>query len=234
MTKTTYAKEFERAILVDDKFLRRVGDLIVNHEGHVTCKVWLSDAATISGLSLDELIAFPNTNSRRIVRIDVATDYADPLRTDLSLRGDSVYADPVRYEVVGSDKDATYVSSELDKLLGGVFQWYSPLAVVQGFHFALGGALFTLGVGALGAAVSMHSALWSVVGFLICGVVFGYSGMVRWLMLRAIFAIGDGVERAARVKARRWQIASIVLIVLALGIIVNLVSNVVFDKFFKS
>jgi hypothetical protein len=232
MSTTTYDKEFEKAFVIEEKGLRRIGDLITQHKGHIECTAWFSDASQMTGLTLNELLALPNPSTRQIVRIDVDTLYSDPLRVRVSLKNE-FYLAPVSYRVLGDNKDAIYVAGQLDKLLEQAFQPYSPFAVILGYHFFIGGILQTAGVVLLGVAVQSHKLAYGMLGaFLVVGT-WLYIPVVRRIMPKGVFAIGDGVERTASLKSRRMQAFSVLFVALILGFIVSLASNWFFENIIK-
>ncbi len=232
MATTTYEKEFEKAFLIDEKIFRRICELIEKHEGQIVCTAWFSDDAKIEALTMDEVLALPNSKGRQIVHLEIETSYRCPLRVDLNLRNDTHLA-PVSYRVVGDDKDATYVSGELEKLLKETFQSYSILTVIRPPHFVLGGAIQMVGFGLLGYAIDRRNIGLGVVAIFIVVGIYLYSRTVHWLMPPGIFALGDGAERAAQLKGRRLQAVSILLVALGLGFFVNFASAWIFDKIFR-
>jgi hypothetical protein len=134
MAVTTVAREYDKAFCVDDKFFTRVEKLATDPAGALRVEIWLSDSSSIENLTITDLIAFPNLSSRRIVRVELETHHAAVTSFHLTMRNEGFIA-PASYRIVGKDKDATYLSAELDKLLRDAFTWYSHFSILSQFAF---------------------------------------------------------------------------------------------------
>jgi len=120
MSVTTYEKSFCASFSVDDKFFKRLEGLAPNP---LKATVELSDGATIDQLSISDLLDLPNPRSRQILRVNVTTsNYLARPKLEVSLG--RVFA-PISYSITGDDKTASYLSTQLDRLLRDHVNWYS-------------------------------------------------------------------------------------------------------------
>jgi hypothetical protein len=113
---TTCSKQIYKALVVDEKFFRRLADLVQSHQANPVFAVTLSDDSSIDGLTVDELVELHNTRFRAIVDADLVPDHTSNLKVRVRLRGK--FAETTcSYEVVGNEKDATYIALEIDRLI---------------------------------------------------------------------------------------------------------------------
>jgi hypothetical protein len=235
MAKTTYEKDYQRAFSATATFFRRLCELIVAHKEQPKFKIWLSDSSTVENLVLDELLAFPNSSNRQIKRIELETGYASSLRVSVDLRTQDHFA-PISYRVVGNDKDSTYVSSEIDKLLTTIIrsQAYSYFAAMPTQHRALWWSVLQIvgGMG-LGVGFAQGSLPLMLLGVFFTLISLVYGRLARALMPQGHFEIGDGIERAGQIAARRVKFLSFILSGIVIALAVNIGSSYLYDRYLK-
>jgi hypothetical protein len=145
MAVTTVDREYNKAFCVDEKFFTRIEKLAIDPAGALQVEIWLSDSSSIDKLTIADLITFPNLSSRQIIRVDLETPHAAVTRLHLTMRSED-YIAPASYQIVGKDKDATYLSAELDKLLRDAFVWYSYISLLSGGLIVISISVIFLGL----------------------------------------------------------------------------------------
>lgn len=234
MGKTTFDKEFRKAFVVNNHFFERLSGIITSHGGACEAKIYLSNSSVIDNLTLDEVCAFPNMRHRCIMRIDVSSSYSDPLRIGLKLRNDRSI-DPIEYQVIGNDKDATYVSAEIEKLLRTTFRWYSYIAAMppthQGFLYLI---LMTLISAFAFLAGSTSNFLWFIPAIVCAALAWGGYGFVATRLFPVgIFFIGDGIQRASKLEKTRAAVFYFLAVTVTLTLVLGVSVNILYDKYWK-
>jgi len=162
MSVTTYERTIFKAISIDDQFIRRLFELIEKHGGKPTAKVWLSNDSTINELSVDELVALPNSKHRYIKDLKISTSYRDPLKVNIIFKG-KFGEDTISYDVSGDEKDATYVSVELDRMIRDATRSISYFSSMPMVHrivwWFLLGTIIPLAPSAL-LVLNVHIGAW--------------------------------------------------------------------------
>jgi hypothetical protein len=165
------------------------------------------------------------------LQVHVSTRYDAATKLTLRLTGDS-FPSPILYTIVGDDKDAQYLSSELDRLLRDHFQWYSglntipvELKLIVALILLTGGA-FCIVFGSVSIKVGdrvlpPHEFLrW--IGILMVLIPPLYYSIRKTSFPTATFSIGDGIARAHKVENFRRGVISIVFVAIGVGLIVQL------------
>jgi hypothetical protein len=242
MAVTTVAREYDKAFCVDDKFFTRVEKLATDPAGALRVEIWLSDSSSIENLTITDLIAFPNLSARRIVRVDLETHHAAMASFHLTMRSEDFIA-PASYRIVGKDKDATYLSAELDKLLRDAFTWYSHFSILSGWLIAICFSVIALGlmaelIGLVGMKTNAGEILVrsntyvAIIAAVIVIITALYLFVRKRLFPVSTFRIGDGVIRANKSESVRHAIASIVFGGVILGLLVHVFGSRIYDVVF--
>src|ERR1700734_3248732 len=108
MPVTTVDQSYWKAFSVDAAFFNRFEKLVTESEDALRARLWLSDSSRIDDLTIRQLNEFPNLHSRQIRRLDISNPRDSATRLHFTRRGDSFVA-PVIYEIVGDDKEASYL-----------------------------------------------------------------------------------------------------------------------------
>lgn len=233
MSSTTFTKEYYKAFVADPVFFERLNKLLSGNGIHATISAKMSDSSQIDGLSIDEFTQLPNSKNRRILSAEIGSDYKDDLRLNLILNRE--YGAPITFRIVGDDKNASYVTSELEKLLKERFQAHSYFSAMppkhRGFWWA---ALQILGIGLIGLPFVLPQFKWAgMIGATVIWIPNLYWPVMRRIVPSAVFEIGDGAERHSALKTRRRKILSLIFVLVALSIVTNVTSNILYDMFWK-
>jgi hypothetical protein len=215
-------RKFDRSFSVDDKFFNRLAQLV---DDPLRVSVKLSNDIGIDNLSIPQLLELPNSKSRRIQEVEVATSYDAGTRLSLSLSGDSM---PISYTVVGDAKNAQYLSSELTRLLHDHFQsysWFSNMSLGwKAFLTSIcwvGGMAATF-VGSQGIdQVLAPSKVIEWLGVILVVSLIAYSDRHRIFPI-ATFSIGDGVARSHKLENIRLGVLSVIFGGVVLALVVHL------------
>jgi hypothetical protein len=233
VSSTTYTKEYYKAFVAGPAFFERLEKLLSANGIHAAVTAKMSDSSQIDGLSIDEFTQLANSKNRRIMSVEISSGYKDELRLNLVLNRE--YGAPITFRVVGDDKNASYLASELEKLLRERFQKHSYFSAMppvhRGFWWA---ALQILGVGLVATSFLVPRFAWvGLVGAFVVWIPQLYWPIVRRIIPSAIFEIGDGAERHAAVEARRRRALSLIFVLIGLAIATNIASNILYDTFWK-
>jgi hypothetical protein len=192
MPKTTYDKDVWRAVSINERFLRAVYAFVDAEEKPPKkpplFSVYLSDGARIENLTIDELVALPNSATRAFTRIDFETDFIAQPR--LRLRIDNSSSSTVTYSVSGNDKDASYISGEIDKLLKDCYQPFSYFFKMPPYHQGVWSGV--LGAGVVGlpfVGLVKDLPLASLAGFLIFLAASFFGRIAPWMMPPVTFEV---------------------------------------------
>ena len=241
MTATTFDREYNKASCVDENFFKRVEKLASDPAGPLEVTLWLSDSSRINELTVDDLIVFPNVRSRQIVRVDIETPYRAETKVRLTIRSDDFIA-PISYQIVGDDKEAMYLSAELDKLLRDSFVWHSYLSVLNvGLILA---AFFVIFLGLMAQLLGFVGMTSSATGEVIVApnlylkiipLFFIIPTILFWVVRKRVFpaitfCMGDGVVRANKAASARQVIASTIFG----GVVVGLLVHVFGSQLYKA
>lgn len=234
MATTTVDKRFRKAFIVERRFFERFAEVVASHGANLHADITLSDSSKIEKLTVPELLDFANMPHRAIIKIELAGEYRDPLRVSLTLINDREDT-PISYRVVGNDKDATYVSGEIEKLLANTFTWYSYFAAMpfthQGVWFGVLQAIWLLGINAAVFLKNQIPAVPAAIALILSWG--GYGTIVRRLFPVGIFMIGDGIGRAQALQRRRAKFFGFLFVTLILGIVVNISASAIYEKYWK-
>ena len=244
MTGTTVDREYHKAFCVDEKFFTRIEKLATDPAGVLQVRIWLSDSSRIDSITIAELIAFPNLSSRQVIRVDLETPHATATRLQLTLRSEDFIA-PASYQIMGKDKDATYLSGELDKLLRDAFVWYSHFSVLTGrlvvtYVSVVVLALIAQLVGLVGMKTAAGEVIVSSNTYVaIVAAVITLTASLFFFMRKPLFPIGtfrigDGVIRANKSASVRYAIASILFSGVILGLLVHVFGSRIYEAFFRN
>jgi hypothetical protein len=234
MSTTTFQKKYYKAFSVNQPFLERLRNFACAQNVNIRARIWLSDASTIADISVDDVIAFDNMDHRRILRIDIDSVLGAALAIHISLNSQAAL-EPVEYRVSGNDKDATYVASEIEKLLGNQFQLHSYFSAMPPFHqgawwMVLQGLwLFTLV-----EAEATSQPFWLLPGVVALGLATGgYGFLTRRIFPKGEFLIGEGIGRAEKLRSWRRRAIGFLFVVVVAGVLVNLAASILYDHYWK-
>jgi hypothetical protein len=237
---TTYSKETYVALAIDERFLRQLTELLLKHDITPKFTVKLSNDSSIDEMTLAELLDLPNTKHRAIRSLEVRSPYNSKIKVRLQLKGE-FSEQTCSYEVIGDDRDATYLASEIDRLIKDAKRSLSYFSSMPPTH--AGAWWLSLSIFPLLLLVAYYAfgapkiAALGVVYLFICIVTgtlsIAYGRIAGWFAPPIFFMIGDGVDRAVAVRKRTGSILSILFIVVTLGVIVSVFANWLFEHYLK-
>jgi hypothetical protein len=131
--KTTYEKSVCRAVSIDERFLKSLYALVNDAKSSASFTVHLSDGAKIEQLSIEELIALPNSAARAFTRLDLHNFRSAEPHLYISIDGTRMDS-TVTYSVKGSDKEASYIHGEIDRLLKDCYVPFSYFFSLPASH----------------------------------------------------------------------------------------------------
>ncbi|SRR6266566_2512630 len=222
------------AFVLNGEALERLVEILSKYSTSLQFRVSLSGGTNVYPETVEELIKLPNPEHRQITQITIESDYKSQVRVEMSLGGDSKFQS-VWLSLTAQEADVLFLDRQIEDWLATIRQWYSWLA----FH-SLGRVTAILMLLLIGLALlfpryvipyflpgkQINFDLLRVVGMvLILGVV-----MVDWLveklLPRAIFSIGAGAARYAKLGDRRkqwrlWTVATTILLGLALAVLLK-------------
>lgn len=197
--------------------------------------VELSDGSTVTTADVENVLNLPNSSSRRIQSIELATPYSmGKIRASVRFRNEAII--PVTYDLRGEDKEVVSLSDKLEQDLVGLRQWYSLLTIERILYVAMSSVLVlsTLAlvfIVLLLAFDGMREAprnipveiplLFVLAPFVILMVLASLS----WKIFPVgTFAIGQGVQRHNRLKTIRMVALTGILLPIPVGVLVNFLS----------
>jgi hypothetical protein len=238
---TTYSKETYTALAIDERFLRQLTELLLKHDITPKFTVKLSNDSSIDEMTLAELLDLPNTKHRAIQRLELRSPYNSKIKVRLQLKGE-FSEQTCSYEVVGDDKDATYIASGIDRLIKDAKRslsyfssmppthagaWWMGLSSVPILLLVI---YYSFGV----PKIVSFGILYLFVCIVTVALSLAYGRIAGWFAPPIFFMIGDGIDRAGAIRRRAASIVSILFIVVVLGVIVSVSSNWLFEKYFKA
>jgi hypothetical protein len=194
----------------------------------------------LSDLTLDELLALPNTKAEAITKIFIgALRYGDE---SLSI-GIYIYASSYEVNVSGGEKDALYVFEQLKDLSRDLEVWYGKLRR-DGFWLSAGCAslvvtfasasvltlllgLRVAGTTAVSAKLLNAATFISLVLTAAMALVWLAEWVVKRLYPKAEILIGDGLKRSEALADMRrnlfWVVIAGIAVALATAVLTHLV-----------
>jgi hypothetical protein len=220
-SKTTKTKPFKVAYRLDRQGFERIVGILKEVSPDVKISVGCSDGSSIEFSTPDELLDFPNSQSRRIQSLSLRTPWGEEPHINVRFRS-SESSTPIEYEISGDDKSVFYYSGKLDECVSTYRLWYTPFAfldftvfvfglVIVGFVILLLWSFFSLSRSDLSQVVKEEKTnrelFVQVVFWLSFGSLFVLGAATNFFRNRlfpfANFLIGDGINRFERLEFRR-------------------------------
>ena len=232
------SRSLSLAFVLDEPALQRLDAFLSGNGGKREYEVELSDSATVDCPTIADVRGLPNVKHHSIVSIEASARWPGSSGIHASFGSSTSYIGPIRYGVIGDEKNAYDLSRRFEQFVASVTQWYSPmtragvgtfmiLTVVLFLSFlvwAVASHFATLSSEPPTITLSDTAVVVAVMAFFFVAP-WLLNAARGWLFPASTFAIGQGLDRhRIRGYVRSGVLGAIGLAVIG-GIIVNLLTH---------
>lgn len=202
--------QFKEAIIVNEKLLKDLEEVILSFFKHVTYECKLCNGDGIEFDSLDELLTYENIKTRKIVRLKIKFDYNEiifePTFSKISSYQHTVFG---VYKVYDSDTSILF-SEKVQRVLENSkrSKWYTFLTKISMMHFcflivgiSIGSTIYSvMSEGVMGKSVyTVNSINISIIIGILCIIFSIIAAKCRDILLPPIsFMIGEQLQEIKR------------------------------------
>lgn len=237
MGRTSKSNNVERAYCVDEEIIRNAYVLINEYSKDITITFSCTDGTSIKTSSIDELISFPNTKSRRIKSLQITNDWGSTVRISLSWA--KSLGDPnISYSLDGDDKDVVYLDKKISEIISASLSSNKFVSRLIYWTMNTTYALLVLWLiliissfikNILNNEDQLNSKLvdsYYPLGIILVAVSFYGKKTIEYVFPSAVFSIGKGNEVNILAEKRR----SFLFITIFVSLAISLLANYIYGK----
>ena len=141
--------KFKDAIIVDEKLLRELEEIILNFYDEISYSCLLCNDDKITFDSLDELLNYENVKTRKIERLSISFGYFNEIEFKTEMAMFSSYKSTVQGTFITEKYDESVLFTEKIKnalTKNRQSRWYTLMTKFSYFHFTMFLLAFTVGL----------------------------------------------------------------------------------------